>query len=690
MNPLKRLLKRITWGQKSLGSDQNRFFNKSAGDSSNFNSSKDYLNAYQLVNYVGNAVSLISGDIASLEWELVTQDGQEATDLGIEALLLEPMVGMTWNQWIARSTQHLLLDGNAFWLIDQTNALAQFKGQPNELKLLNPALVDVHDTDSEEVRANTSKISLGTGFYRVEINNSFIQIEPENICQSQLPSPHNQLRGMGKIQANAGIMDAERLTSIFNNAFFRQGAKMDYAITGDPEMGPGEFQIYKDDLRAEYEGQKNYSKLFIAPPGSKIQALSFSQKDMELVEQRKITRQDIYSFFNIPPIISGNVDLAQYDSSAEQAKSYYEVGLPRTYKILEASLNKIVRGMNPNVFFRFKTKAIIDQEKQNNIAKDMFDRGALTGNEYREKVGMPQDLDSPGLEIHWVSSNLLPAEAAAQPLEAIEEEAKRMVLAGADLGSQLPEKIKEAEQDKKPVQASFVKATSKQLALHITARNTKLKVEKRFERMTKRFYTEMEKRVLAGVKSMEADTKQPSVDEAFDFSEEISEAKRAANSVFTSAVAQSMGDINRTLGAAVDTSFSNPDVVLVVEKLNTRYADLTMNSRLDEIKAIIQRGIDEGTGVSGIKSELQTYFKTLNGPDAWRAQRIARTEASYAWDLAAQIGYRELGVTTVDVVGCEDGVHEPWDCNKTGFALSEIPILNFHPNHTGSVVPAEI
>ncbi len=205
MNIIGGLLKRIKWLKKSFATDQNRFFSKNTGDSSNFNNSKDYLNAYQLVSYVGNAVSLVSGDIGSLDWELVDSQGQAATDLTVETLLNEPMKGMTWNQWIARSTQHLLLDGNIFWLLDQTNALAQVRNNVNELKILNPALVDVHDTQSEEIRSATSKISLGVGFYRVEINEKFIQVQPEDICQTQLPSPHNQLRGMGKVQQNRRV-----------------------------------------------------------------------------------------------------------------------------------------------------------------------------------------------------------------------------------------------------------------------------------------------------------------------------------------------------------------------------------------------------------------------------------------------------------------------------------------------------
>ena len=694
MNFLGAIIKQILSKKALSGSEQNRFFTSSrASGGSQFSSPQQFLDAYHLVNYVGTAVDTIAGDIASLDWKLVDNNGQEAEDASITELLRQPMPGMSWNNWIARSTKHLLLDGNVFWLKDINNAFDLSKNNISELKLLNPALVRVHDTQGEEIRATTSKISLGVGFYRVEINNSFIQIDPENICQAQLPSPNNELRGMGKVQMNSSTMDAERLTAVFTNAFFKQGASLNYAITPDPEMGRGEFERYKTELRGEYQGQNNISKLFITPPGSKIQALSSSQRDMEFIDQKKLSRADIYAFFGVPPIVSGNLEMANYDSASEQLKSYYDINLPRYYKVLEGSINKIVRDLNPNITFKFIPKNIVDKEIANAISRDLFDRGAITGNEYRERLEIPRDNETDSLDQYWINTNLLPAGFASSEDFLMPEtdaggEAKNVTQSeNTDNTGECDNQSHCHVHGKDAVQT---KATKKQLQLHFIARNTKMKIEKSFEKMTKKFYKSMEERVLSGVKGLDQiNTKEPNIDDAFNFEEEIEEARLTATKVFTSAVALSINDINEFLGAEVDTSFSNPDVRLVVEKLKTRYADLTINSRREEVRAIIQRGIDEALSVSQIKGELQDYFTTLNGKDAWRAQRIARTEASYAWDQAAELGYKDLGVTEIDVVGCEDA-HGPWDCNQRGFKVSEIPDLNFHPNHTGTTVPSRI
>lgn len=657
------------------GAEQDRFFTTNNRQSSNFNSSRDFINAYQLVNYVGNAVSIVSGDIASLDWEIVDQNNKKFENQDILSLFRAPMPGMTWNNWIYRATQHLLLDGNVFWIIEQKNALAKIKNKPSELKILNPSLVYVHDDQGEEIRANTPKISNAVGFYRVEYNSSIIQVAAENIIHSMLPSPHNCLRGIGKIQSNIGIMDSERLTTIFHNAFFKQGAKMDYAITPDPEIGAQEFKLYKDQLRQEYEGERNLSKMFIAPPGSKIQTLNLSQKDMQLIEQRKITRQDIYSFFNIPPIISGNLDLAKYDSAGEQSKIYYDVDLPRTYKILEASLTKIVNLFDDRLSFRFIPKNIVDRSLTNQISKDMFDRGAITANEYRERLGMTQDTSVESLNSYWISSNLLPSTYAStntksRLAQGTNEEEKGLSISDLDGWEK--------------------KATKKQLSLHIQARNKKQKIEKQFIKMVNDYYKSLEKRVLSNVKNFEiTGTKVPNIDDVFNFDDEVRAAKKMANSVFTSGVILAIQFNNEKLGSTVDETFQNIEIRLVVEKLNTRYADSTIDTRRDEVRSILQKGLDEGLSISNIKSELQVYFDTLTGDQAWRAQRIARTEASFIWDQGSYLSYKQLGVTTVDMVGCTD-THEPYDCNKRGLPLSAMLDANVHANHIGTFVPSRL
>ena len=105
------------------------------------------------------------------------------------------------------------------------------------------------------------------------------------------------------------------------------------------------------------------------------------------------------------------------------------------------------------------------------------------------------------------------------------------------------------------------------------------------------------------------------------------------------------------------------------------------------LRNIIEKGVAEGKTVEALTGEIKNYFKTFTDKDGWRVKRIARTEASNAWDQVALKGYGELGVKTIDVVGCEDNFT---DCNAKGVPIEKADELVFHPNHTGTIVPADI
>jgi hypothetical protein len=70
-----------------------------------------------------------------------------------------------------------------------------------------------------------------------------------------------------------------------------------------------------------------------------------------------------------------------------------------------------------------------------------------------------------------------------------------------------------------------------------------------------------------------------------------------------------------------------------------------------------------------------------------RAECISRTEMSRAYDRAGSKALRDLNVAkSYMVIGCEDDVP---DCNATDILPEELDSLEFHPNHTGTIVIQE-
>ena len=107
---------------------------------------------------------------------------------------------------------------------------------------------------------------------------------------------------------------------------------------------------------------------------------------------------------------------------------------------------------------------------------------------------------------------------------------------------------------------------------------------------------------------------------------------------------------------------------------------------------VIQEGVEKGLSVEEIAINIRAKFPTIA---ANRVTTIARTEMVNAANQGASLAYELSGVVThVSVVGCqaiEKNIPTYYGvptCNIQNVPVKDSWSLQFHPNHTGIIVPA--
>lgn len=620
----------------------------------NFKNSSDYLNAYELASYLGNLISIVANDISRLEVEVTDSKGKQIKDKRIEDFFSEPAQGLTLYELCQLSILHYILDGNIFWLVRQPT-LAEVRNGRFFMYPLIPSLVDVYSISGLFITPGTQTNSMGIGGYRVTSDDGTYEVDTNSIIHTKMIGPKNYLRGMGKVQQNISVLDADRITTIFNNLFFANGASPSAIIQPEKDLSPVTFKQFSTQMRDMYEGQRNIGKMMIMPLAGKVTPGNLSQRDMQFIEQQRFTKENMREVVQVPSIMLTGSD-TKYDSSDAQIAAYYKFTLPRYAKGYESALENVFRRFilkRPDIFVSIK----FPKHYEIKAAPELFDRGAITGNDYREMLGLSRDESVATLNMYFMKLQLMPISGIVDP--------------------------KSEEQQQNP-KKSIKWTNDQQILIHNRAKSIKERTGKIIEKGVKQFYSGLESRVLAKYKDTgELSTK--SFDDPFDLNEEIKRAEKDSVPFFTSAVTISLNDISEMFDITIDSSTKNRDVRLVVESLGKTYATETMNSRYDEIKKIISTTMEENKPHSEIAIKLKEYFSELRGENAWKATRIARTEAFYCWDQAAMLSYKELGVNTLDVVGCLD---DHGNCNRRGIPIAEGSSLRFHPNHTGSIVPA--
>ncbi len=108
----------------------------------------------------------------------------------------------------------------------------------------------------------------------------------------------------------------------------------------------------------------------------------------------------------------------------------------------------------------------------------------------------------------------------------------------------------------------------------------------------------------------------------------------------------------------------------------------------NDILNSIRDGVINKESRTELKERVKDLFSTAKDS---QAERIARTEMSAAFDQVAIVNYQEVGIQTVDVIGCEDNDIVPgqtFGCNSSNIPIAQAASIEFHPNHTGTIVPS--
>lgn len=229
---------------------------------------------------------------------------------------------------------------------------------------------------------------------------------------------------------------------------------------------------------------------------------------------------------------------------------------------------------------------------------------------------------------------------------------------------------------------------ARQLQLHRRIRlYKKTKIEPVVLKIVKKQYRGLEKRVrenlnrFKGVKDLD---EIQSINQLYDSNIERQEALKAGRE-FSEASLILANDYQHELWQIEERqAMEYLEIQLVAEQLGKQYEDVSVESRKNELEIILRKALQEGESVYTFSSRLSDYFDALHGAVAWRGKRIARTETSRNMDRASYKAFRKIGVTHINIVGCEDS---EGDCNALKVPLNLLTSLNLHPNHTGSAVP---
>lgn len=277
------------------------------GSSDGMATAEHSMKAYSQVSTLFSIVRRRGSAISAIDWELMRKkDGRgqlsmpgypdpRKVDLNHPAARLwnKPNPFATRKQFIETVQQHLDLVGETVWVIVRTD-MAGISGLPIELWPVRPDRI-------EPVPHPTEFIS---GWVYTTPKGQKIPFLPEDIIQIKLPNPLDPYRGIGPVQSLLVDLDSTRAAAEWNLSFFRNSAEPGGIIQSKETIKDHEFKQMLQRWNQQHQGVHNAHRVAIIEHGEWVNR-SFSQRDMQFVELRNVSREVIMEAFGVSKTMLG-------------------------------------------------------------------------------------------------------------------------------------------------------------------------------------------------------------------------------------------------------------------------------------------------------------------------------------------------------------------------------------------------
>lgn len=302
---------------------------------------------------------------------------------------------------------HLLLAGEAFWYKEPGTL-----GRPKALWPIMPYAMQEHVANRRIVRWT----------YRMGADD--VTFQPEEIVHIKLTDPNNLYRGTGVVRAAARAIKTHGEASDWNEAFFRNGARVDGALETEGKLSADVVERLKEQWADNYQGTSKAHKIAVLEQGLKYNKINTTQKEMDFLESMKFNRDQQLAMFKTSRTMLG---IVEGDGRSNMEAAEYN----QAKRVIRPIMRRFVSAINHSLAPAYDSKLVIGFTDPVPEDKEFIHRTRIesvnkyrTINEVREEEGLEP---LPGGDVLYQATGLVPlgtpVETTEPPKEPTEDPA---------------------------------------------------------------------------------------------------------------------------------------------------------------------------------------------------------------------------------------------------------------------------
>ena len=287
----------------------------------------------------------------------------------IMEILKKPHPFLTYYQFMYLNGFYLGLHGQALWWIKEGAT-----GSRKFLVPINPYLVSIETKNDTIV-------------YKINWNNTQKELKEEDVLHIKRPHPFNPWKGLSVLeQARLEVENDLQSIEIFKG-FLERGAVPSGVLTAKTELSEDTFQRLKEQIDEQFSGKANFFKPILLE-NAEWKNISIPFKDLQFIEQRKFTRDQILAIFGVPKPVLFAEDVNRANSEA--AKYWFAEYTIKPY------LDIIIDGLETDLLEKlgyddvyFDYESFIPEDKEYNLKRyTLLTDKVITRNEARAELGL--------------------------------------------------------------------------------------------------------------------------------------------------------------------------------------------------------------------------------------------------------------------------------------------------------------
>ncbi len=361
---------------------------------------------YKASTWVYSCINRIAKTAASVPWKVYRRDPdgelEEIPNHPLEQLLKEPNPYMSGQDLMERMVSHLYLGGNT--LLSKVRA----RNVTAELWPLNPSEFSPVPSNNDFIVA-----------YEYQVNGIKKRLEAEEVLHIMFVDPSNVYWGMAPLQAVARSVDTDSELLDFQKISLQNRAITDGVFSFKQPLTEQQWKEARQMVREQHMGAGNARTPWVLGGEATWQQMSLSPAEMDFIESRRYSREEICSVFQVPPPLVGLYDNATLANIETARKIFWLDTIIPLLEDLKSSFNlSLVKEFGDDIVLSYdvsNVQAIQDNYKEKvDTAKTLWAMG-VPFNEINQRLQLGFD-EIEGGEVGYLPLNVALA-GAGSPAE---------------------------------------------------------------------------------------------------------------------------------------------------------------------------------------------------------------------------------------------------------------------------------